>query len=124
MAIRGVETRKREVQPEKPDSRVEGESKSAWRRVMDWSRRYLSLSALGSEDVCECVLALCVGWVFIGSYADDEVFGVDEVVVEYGIEDGRAELACGAGEGELSHVCCIIVCVVSLRLLVVLLLYC
>jgi hypothetical protein len=71
-----------------------------------------------------CVLALCVGWFCIGSYADDEVFGVDEVVVEYGIEDGGAELACGAGEGELSHVCCITVCVVSLRLLVVLLLYC
>jgi hypothetical protein len=36
---------------------------------------------------------------FMKTYADDEVFGGDEVVVEDGIEDGRAELACGAGEG-------------------------
>jgi hypothetical protein len=55
MAMRGVETRKRDVHPEKPDSSVDGSSKSAWRRVMDWSRRYFNLSVEGSEDVCrEC----------------------------------------------------------------------
>lgn len=36
--------------------------------------------------------------------ADDEVFWVDEVVVENGIEDGRAKFACCAGEGEHSKV--------------------
>jgi hypothetical protein len=44
------------------------------------------------------------------TYADHEVFGGDEVVVEDGIEDGRAELACGAGESKFSHIYCISRC--------------
>jgi hypothetical protein len=37
------------------------------------------------------------------TYADDKVFGVDEVVGEDGVEDGGAEFACWAGEGKFSH---------------------
>jgi hypothetical protein len=36
-------------------------------------------------------------WVMC-TYADDEFLWVHELVIEDGIEDGRAELACGTGK--------------------------
>lgn len=34
-----------------------------------------------------------------GTYADDEVLGINEFVVKDGAQDGGAEFACCAGEG-------------------------
>jgi hypothetical protein len=35
-----------------------------------------------------------------GTYADNELFGIDEIVVEDGGKDGRAKLACGTCESK------------------------
>jgi hypothetical protein len=60
--MRGVDTRKSEVQPVKAARRVEGESKSAWRMVMDWSRRCWSLGDAGSDEVWRGSISVCARW--------------------------------------------------------------
>jgi hypothetical protein len=49
--MRGVETRKRDVQPEKAVESEDGSSKLARRRGMDWLRREEKRASLGSLDV-------------------------------------------------------------------------
>lgn len=39
-------------------------------------------------------------------YADDELGGADEVVVEKSVEDCGTEFACGTCNSEFSHVAC------------------
>jgi hypothetical protein len=79
--MRGVETRKSFVQPVKALLRVAGSLKSAWRMGMFWARRESKRVSEGEEDVWWGVL----GGIFLlrgcGTYADDELFGGDEVVL-------------------------------------------
>lgn len=49
------------------------------------------------------LVSCCVDIVLTRAYADYELFGVDELVVEDGVEDGGAELSCRAGEGYHLH---------------------
>lgn len=69
---------------------------------MNWARTWEKWEDLGSDEVwyrCWYNYELEFGREG-GTYADYEVFGVDEVVLEDCREDGAAEFSCWACEGE------------------------